>query len=466
VRSSGGAVTLLIAARCFVEALLVTALAALAHVLTSGREPMPVLPTTLVLFGTGLLLAMVMREAGGERRSSTIIVLWLVGAAAWGVTLPMRANADWFAVLSRLVLFGILGEVYLWRLLSIARGGTRWTDARNAVPFAGVAIAAASLMPGPIDREPFAPLALIGVAAAGLALSLARTTEELSLARGTTGKLRTSSATSAAVITGVVAIVAAAFVPSVQDALGRFGAYLAPIAGRIFYLIVLPFAYLAGYLIEFLRPLLSGRWPTLNCPINPVGVGGPGATGASGVSSPYCQPIDPAQDAEYMRQLEQTRPFVFGAIELIVVAIGVLVAIVLLDRMLRERRMELAEGATLERETADGISLMDTLRGLRPRGPRRRHAPREDGTAAGAIRVLYWKFLHLAERRGAGWREEYETPAEHDARLRSAESRWGAAAPVVRAFEDVRYGEDEPDRATVTSAREALRTAEASLRGS
>ena len=444
MRSSDGAVALLVASRCYVEALLATALAAIALVSTAGREPMPVLPTTLVLFGSGLLLVTVLREAGGERRSGAIVVLSLAGAAAWGVSLPMRANADWFAVMSRVVGFGLVGELYLWRLLSIARGGTRWTDARNAAPFAGFAIAAAVLLPGPIDREPFAPLALIGVAASGLALSLARTTEELSLAQGTTGRLRTSSATSAAVIVGIVAIVAAAFVPSVQDALGRFGGFLAPIASRIFYLLVLPFAYLAGYLIEFLRPLIQGRWPDMK----------------------NIQTVDPAQDEEYIRQLQATRPFVFGALELIVVAIAVLVAIVLLDRMLRERRTELAEGVSLERENAEGISLMDTLRGLRPRGRQGRHAPREDGTAAGAIRVLYWRFLQFAERTGAGWRERYETPAEHDTRIEATESRWRAAGPIVRAFEDVRYGEHEPDPTTVTRAREALRDTKAALRRS
>jgi len=444
VRSSGGAVAALMASRCFVEALTATALASIAVGSTAGREPMPVLPTALVLFGVGLILATILREAGGQRSSGTIIVLSLAGAAAWGLSLPMRANVDWFAVLSRIVAFGLIGELYLWRVLSIARGGARWTDARNAVPLAGLAIAAATLLPGPIDREPFAPLALIGVAASGLALSLARTTEELSLAQGTTGKLGASSATSTAFVVGIVAIVAAAFVPSVQDALGRFGGFLAPIASRIFYLLILPFAYLAGYLIEILKPLINGKWPEIK----------------------NLQPIDPAQDEEYMRQLAQTRPFVFGAVELIVVAIAVLVAIVLLDRMLRERRMELAEGVTLEREGAEGISLLDTLRGLRPRARQRRHAPREDGTAAGAIRVLYWRFLRLAERTGAGWRELYETPAEHDARITAAESRWRAAEPIVRGFEDVRYGEHEPAAASVTRAREALHDVEASLRGS
>ena len=67
--------------------------------------------------------------------------------------------------------------------------------------------------------------------------------------------------------------------------------------------------------------------------------------------------------------------------------------------------------------------------------------------------------------RGAGWRETHETPAEHDLRNRATTSAWDAAAPVVRAFEDVRYGESEPQPDAVARAREALRSAEASVRG-
>ena len=441
---SNAAVALLVGARCFVEAITFGALAALGHAIASGRDPLPVLPTTLVLFGAGLLLVTVLREAGSERRSATVVVLTLAAAATWGLTLPMRPSADWFAVLSRIVLFGILGELYLWRVVSIARGAMRWTDARNAVPFAGLAIAVASLVPGPIDRAPFAALALLGVAASGLALSLARTSEELSMARGTVGTVRTSSATSATVIVGIVAIFAAAFVPLVQDALGAFGGFLAPIASRLFYLLILPFAYLAGFLIQWLRPLVSRNFPTV----------------------PPFQTFPPDDEAEMLRQLEQTRPFVFGAVELIIVAIAVLFAILLLDRMIRERRQELPEGVTLEREATDGISLMDTLRGLRPRGPQRRHRPRDDGTPAGSLRALYWRFLELAERRGPGWREAYETPAEHEHRAEEGAPLWSAGAPVVRAFEELRYGEIDPDPQTVTRTREALRKLEGAVRGS
>jgi uncharacterized protein DUF4129 len=439
---ANGAIALLVGARCFVEAVTFTAAAAVAHAAASGREPMPVLPTTLILFGAGLLLVTIMREAGSERRSSLILVIALAASVAWGLSLPAR-DADGFGVLSRIVMFGLLGEAYLWRLVSIARGALRWTDARNAVPIAGLAIAVAVLGPGTVDRSPFAALSLLVVAAAGLALSLARTTEELALSRGTSGKLRTSSATSATVIVAIVAILAAALVPSVQDALAAFGGFLAPIVGRVFFLLILPFAYLAGYLVEFLRPIVSGRLPQL-----PV---------AS---------FDPAQDEAMRREIEAARPFVFGGVELVIVAIAVLVALVLLERMLRERRLDLPEGVTLEREHADGISLRAALGALRPRRAAKRRRPRDDGSPAAAIRSLYWRFLELAESRGAGWREGGETPAEHQERIAKVAPVWGAAAPLVRAFEDVRYGEIAPDATVVGGASAVLRTLEAGTRRS
>lgn len=435
---SDGALAALVGARCFVEAVLFSALAALAHAIGQGRDPMPVLPTAFALFGAALLLVTLLKETGTERRSATIMIVTLGAGIAWGLALP-TAGADAFGVFSRMVLFGLVSEAFLWRVVSIARGATRWTDARNTIPLTGIAIAIAVLVPIRIDREPFAGLALLALAASGLALSLARSTEELELARGTVGKLRTSSATSVTVVIGVVAIAVAAVVPAVQDVLGALGAALAPLFGRILYLLILPFALAAGYLIEFLRPLVSGRfvWPT-----------------------PSIAQITPEQDREMMRQIEQSRPYLVGAIELFVVAIAVLVGIVLFDRMLRERRQVLPEGVTLEREPAGGIGLRDTLRSLRPRRATRARPPRDDGTAAGAIRVAYWRFLAAAERSGAGWRAMAETPLEHEQRIADQDARWRAAGPVVRAFEDVRYGEVEPDAATVGRAREAVKSLE------
>jgi hypothetical protein len=233
-------------------------------------------------------------------------------------------------------------------------------------------------------------------------------------------------------------------VPTVQDALGVVGGFLAPIAGRIFYLLILPFAYLAGYLIEILRPLIANRPRDLQ---------------------PFQFPQF-AGEEELLRQMEQTRPYVFGAVELLIVAVAVLIGIFLFERMLRERSLDLPEGVSLEREHASGIGLGDTLRGLRPRRAARRRRPHDDGTPAGALRVLYWRFLALAEKRGAGWRETAETPSEHRDRIVGAQPSWRAATPIVNAFEDLRYGEIDPDASTVARARDALRTLEAPTRGS
>lgn len=433
---SNGAVALLVGARCFVEAVTFTALASIAHAATLGRDPLPVIATALPLFGAALVLVALLRETGNERRGATILVVTLAGGVAWGLSLPTR-DADGFALLSRIVFFGLLAEAYLWRIVSIARGATRWTDARNAIPLAGLAIAVAVLGPGNVDRTPFAGLALLVVAASGLALSLARSTEELALSRGTSGSMRTSSATSAMVVIGVLAIAAAIFVPYLQNGISAFGGLIGPAAARVFYLLVLPFAYLAGWIVETLRPILSARLP----------------------SAGFTMPT-PEEDERMQREIEAARPYVFGGVELLIVAIAVLVALVLLERMLRERRVALPDGVTLERERVDGLSLAAVLRSLRPSGRARRARPRDDGTMAGTLRALYWRFLELAERRGFGWRHESDTPGEHHARAASADRRWAAAAPLVRAFEDLRYGDIDPTRETVDTARELLKDLE------
>src|SRR5512141_3202880 len=115
VRGSG-AVALLTAARCFVEAVTFSAFAAIVHAGILGRDPLPVLQTVFALFGGTLLLA-----SGTERRSATVIDVTLGASAAGGLSLPMR-DPDGLTVLSRIVAFGILGEALLWRVLSIARG--------------------------------------------------------------------------------------------------------------------------------------------------------------------------------------------------------------------------------------------------------------------------------------------------------------------------------------------------------
>jgi len=443
VRGSA-AVAILIGARCFVEAVAFTTIAALAHVGTTGIAPLPIVPWTLVLFGVGILLVTIQREVKSERRGTTILVVTLAAGVVWGLALPAR-DPDGLAVLSRMVAFGLIAEGFLWRNLSIARGAVRWSDSRNALLFAGSCVGLAALASGPIDHGPLPVLALLVVALSGLALSLARTTEELALARGTRGGARASTATGVSFVVGIVAILAAAFVPVVQDALSAFGTAIEPTFTRILYLILLPLGYIAAFIVEFLAPILAQFWRR-----EPV----------------VLQPRTPADDEALLREIERTRPIVFGAVEMVIVLGAALVALFLFDRMLRERRLELPEGVTLERDAAEGFGLGDMFRRLRRQRGVSRHAPRDDGSPSSTLRLLYWRFLALAERAGAGWRQPQETPAEHLARIRSEDARWSAGDPLVHAFEELRYGEAAPDAATLDHARGALRALEDARRAS
>ena len=438
------AVAILIGARCFVEAVAFTTIAAMAHALTTGIAPLAIVPWTLVLFGIGILLVTIQREVKSERRGTTILIVTLAAGVVWGLALPAR-DPDGLAVLSRMIAFGLIAEAFLWRNLSIARGAVRWTDSRNALLFAGVCVGLAALASGPIEHGPLPVLALLVVALSGLALSLARTTEELALARGTRGEARASSATGVSFVVGVVAILAAAFVPVVQDALSAFGTAVEPTFTRIVYLILLPLGYMAAFIVELLAPLIAALWRR-----EPLQI----------------QPRTPVDDAQLLREIERTRPLVFGAVEMLIVLGAALVALFLFDRMLRERRLELPEGATLERGSAEGFGLGDMLRRLRPRRGVSRRAPRDDGSPGGALRLLYWRFLMLADRAGVGWRQPQETPAEHLARIAGEDPRWSAGGPLVHAFEDLRYGEAAPEPLTLDHARVALRALEKARRAS
>jgi hypothetical protein len=220
------------------------------------------------------------------------------------------------------------------------------------------------------------------------------------------------------------------------------GEALAPGFDELIFTLLLPLGYLAALVYAILGPILRQ--------LNLFG------------SQP--SQADPIDDPALLREIERTRPLVIGGIEILVVIVVILVAIVLLDRAVRERRLTLPEGAELERASVSGSTLGATLRSLFPRRSRRRAPPREDGTPAGALRLIYWRLLALAERAGPGWRAAAETPSEHQRRITGADPRWAAASPIVAAFEDLRYGELAPDDATVVRARDALRAVEAAVR--
>jgi hypothetical protein len=422
------------------EAVAFACLLALVHMI-GGAEPLALTPATLAFIGATLVLVAALRETGSEARGTAIVGATLGAGLLLAVLLPTHP-LDVVTWGGRIIAFVIVGEVFLWRVVSLARGAVRWSDARNAVPFGAVALAIAAVVPVPIDRVPLVPLALVFVAASAVALSVARSAEELSLTTGTAGSARLSSANSVVFALGVAALVAALAAPAVDQALRDVGNALAPVFDQVIFYLLLPLGYLAALVYAILEPIFR-RWSFFGSP-------------------PVQRPPD--DDLALLREIERTRPLVVGGIEIIVVMIVILVAIILLERAVRERRLTLPEGVELERAAASGLTLGATLRSLFPRRSSRRRAPRDDGTPSTALRIVYWRLLALAERAGQGWRTTAETPSEHQCRIAGADPRWAAASPIVAAFEDLRYGDLVPDDRTVARAREALRAVEAAIR--
>jgi hypothetical protein len=422
------------------EAVAFACLLALVHV-SGGLEPLALTPTTLAIVGATLVLVAVLRETGSEARGTAVVGATLGTGVLLAVVLPTHPLdvVTWGA---RIIAFVIVAEVYLWRVVSLARGAVRWSDARNAVPFGAVALAFTAVAPLPVDRTPLVPLALVFVAASAVALSVARSAEELSLTTGTAGPARLSSANSVVFALGVAALVAALAAPAVDQVLRDVGEALAPGFDDLLFTLLLPLGYLAAVVYALLEPLL--RW-----------------LGASALPQ---TPVGQSDDLAMMREIERTRPLVVGGFEIIIVIVVILVALVLFERAVRERRVTLPEGAQLERAAASGLTLGATLRSLFPRRSATRRAPRDDGTPTAALRLIYWRLLALADRAGQGWRAAAETPSEHQRRITGADPRWAAASPIVAAFEDLRYGELAPDLDTVVRARDALRAVEAAVR--
>ena len=439
-RSSSRAFAALLVARAVMEAVAFACLLAVVH-MTGGLEPLALTPTTLGIIGGTLVLVAALRETGSEARGTVVVSATLGAGLLLAVVLPTHP-LDIVTWGGRIIAFVIVAEVYLWRVVSLARGAVRWSDARNAVPFGAVALAFAAVTPIPVDRTPLVPLALIFVAASAVALSVARSAEELSLTTGKAGPARLSSANSVVFALGVAALVAALAAPAVDQVLRDLGEALSPAFDQLIFTLLLPLGYLAALVYGLLEPLLRS-WSFF---------------------SPRPIQGTPGDDQAFLREIERTRPLVVGGFEIVILIVVILVALVLFERAVRERRLTLPEGAQLERASASGLTLGATLRSLFPRRTAQRRAPRDDGTPAAALRLIYWRLLALADRAGQGWRATAETPSEHQRRITGADPRWAAASPIVAAFEDLRYGEQVPDQETVVRARDALRRVEAAVR--
>ncbi len=424
-------------ARCAVEGTIFAAAVAVLHPLLGGTAAVATLGLALVLAGVALGLVAVLAEARAFRPNGGLAAVIVIVAAGWGVA-QAPAGAEAVALLGRAVAFGILGVAFLWRSLDIARGLTRWAAVRNSGAVAIAVLGAAALAPGPVDRAAIAACAIVAVAATAIGLALARSAEELALAgheaRGAAGG---ATAPGAALLLAGIAVVAGAVTPALTAALGRIGTAAGPVLDRLLYAMLLPLGYVAAWLVGVFAALFRlfhvSRFPP----------------------PPQISRLSAEEEAEALRQIEASRPYVVGAVELIAAAIALLVLLILVERMTRERRSSLPDGATLDREAVSGIGLGAFLGGLRPTRTRRARPPHDDGTPSGALRLLYWRFLAEAERRGIAWRATGETPTEHLERAVCADVRVAAATPLVRAFEALRYGDQDPDRGALDAARAA-----------
>jgi hypothetical protein len=423
-----------------IEGVLFAAVLAAAQLFTGGASALPVVTVFLALTGVGIVLASVLRDARADRQNTTVALAAMGAAAALGVDLA-PPHPEGVMILTRIVLFGIVGEAFVWRDLTVARSLVRWSDSRNAGFAAIGAVAVVALLPGAIDRTGLVLAGLVATAATGVALSLARSAEELALAgseaHGDTGR---TTASGTAILLAGLSIVGAIFAPFTGELLRQTGAAIAPIIGDLLYGALLAVGYVAELFVNIIRSLIrNGAFPEIRPPF---------------------QPLSPAEEAEALRQIESTRPWVTGVVEIVVAAIALLIVVILVERMAHERRQTLPAGATLDREAATGEGIGAFLAGLLPRRARRAQAPRDDGTPGGALRALYWRYLARGDASGVAWRATGETPAEHHDRSVMFFPRNAAATPLVRAFEDLRYGEREPDAETLAAARRALASIE------
>ncbi|MDO8562485.1 MAG: DUF4129 domain-containing protein [Candidatus Limnocylindria bacterium] len=434
--------TLLVAARCFLEAALFATLAAALHQADGSARRVPLVALALVLLGASQALVAALGGRRSRREATRLAAGVALAGALGGVLLDPDARG--LALLTRLVGFGLLAEAFLWRVLSIARDPARWQAARDGWLVACLALGLAALLPGPFDQAALVPLALGTVVAGGAALSLARAAEELRDERADPHADRTPVTVGiGTVVLAMGALLAALVEPAAQDALGPLVRTLGDLAARALVVALLPLALLAGWLTEVIRGFLGGRVPQ--------------------VPQVDQSALDRARadEAANLQAIETLRPFVVGALELLVVLAALAFGLLLVERMVRERRAGLPAGTTLEREQVEGIGLGAMLGALRGARPRRRVAPPDDGSPAAAARILYWRFLALAERVGPGRRAPTDTPLDHVERIAAAEPRWSAALPVVAAFSAVRYAERAPAPAELDAARAALRGLEA-----
>ncbi|MBI4786167.1 MAG: DUF4129 domain-containing protein [Chloroflexi bacterium] len=221
------------------------------------------------------------------------------------------------------------------------------------------------------------------------------------------------------------------------DALVRLFAPLAAIVSGLFFLILIPLALVAGWLVELLRPLLTGL----------------------GNLGQMLNNLVPPGTEEALRQAQPDLALlnlllpilkVLGIIA-IVVGIGYLMARAL------NRRMEQIEEETYVREALGADEASAVLRDARVKKARAR---RRASIAAESIRRIYAALVARAADAGLP-RRSAETPYEFLPRL---EQHWPQETEQIRAITDayvaVHYAERDLGREQVNRVREAWQEVE------
>lgn len=435
----------ILAARAWSGAVGFTAMAALLHALLGGHEPLRLLETSIAVFGLTLVVGAVLRERGSVSAGAALTAFAMGASAVWGLVLS-GGPADALAGLARVIVFAILGLAYLWRAVDGARGLQRWREVRADGALTLGVTALAALVPGPIDRGMLPILALTVAVGGAVAMSLARSAEELTLAGADVeGRPTASAAGGTAFAVGVLAMLVALALPAIEGLVARIAPALGAAVDTLLLAILLPLGYVAAAFVAvviWLRDLIGpGHSVSLRIPV---------------------LPLSNEQLAAQARALEETRPIFAGVALILIFLIALAFALALVIRIAQERAAAVGEGVSVEREAVRGIGLRETLAGLLPQRRIRLRAPADDGTARARILRAYWRLLDLAEQRGPGRRGPSETPAEHERRILESGACWRDASVVVRAFEDLCYGEREPDPSRADDALAALRRVEAS----
>jgi len=202
------------------------------------------------------------------------------------------------------------------------------------------------------------------------------------------------------------------FAPFTGEVIRQGGDFVAPIIGKLLYGFLLAMGYVAEFFVNVIQSLFhGGSFPTLR---------------------QLAPPLSDLEEAEALRQIEATRPFIVGAVEIVIALVALIIVIILGDRMARERRQTLPEGATLDREASAGESIGVFLAGLLPRRVRRSGPPRDDGTPGGALRA--GALIAFSRQQPPVAEDEHPLGVDEGQRRRFLTERIGAEAVRLQIF--------------------------------